>query len=262
MKKFLAILLSVIMLFSFGIIAFAEGEETTGDLPNNIGKKEGKIVLSIENTYIEASKEYSIPVRLYADYLSKVPADAEKLYIGAAGIDLAGDMKTEYAELKEIRFADGVSLEKVEASYDPTTLGYMAFGIDKAHFNEYLSTSDEGIIIAYIDIVVNDNLPEEYGVDFGQLYFDGTYDLNYTLGEQYPEIGQSAGFILADGTFSVIETPGSPDDDIVYDTACFYHTPYVPTWKERLTTWAKAQGHLFVSFFITILEVLDSFLTK
>lgn len=262
MKKFLAILLSVIMIFSLGLVAFAEGDETTGEMPKDTGKEAGKIVLSIQNTYIEASKEYSIPITLYADYLDKVPADAEKLYIGAAGIDLAGDMKTTYATLKDIRFADGVSLEKVECSYNDVELGYFAFAIDKSNFSTMLSTSDDGIVIGYIDIEVNDQLPTEYGIDFGQLYFDGSYDFSYTLGEQYPSIYGSAGFMDADGNFTAIDLTGSPDDEIVFDTACFYHAPHIPTWKEKLSAWGKAQGHLFLSFFITILEVLDSLLTK
>ena len=55
MKKFLAILLSVIMLFTLGVAAFAEGEteEAPAEMPANIGKLEGKIVISIDNTYIE-----------------------------------------------------------------------------------------------------------------------------------------------------------------------------------------------------------------
>lgn len=262
MKKFLAILLSVIMLFTLGVAAFAEGEETTPEMPKDTGKVEGKIVLSIENTYIEASNEYSIPIKLYADFLDKVPADAEKLYIGAAGIDLAGDMKTEYATFKGMRFADGVSLEKVECSYNDVELGYFAFAIDKADFSTMLSTSDDGIVIGYIDIAVNDTLPTEYGVDFGQLYFDGTYDFGYTLGDQYPSIYGSAGFMDAEGNFTAIDLTGSPDDDIVYDTACFYHAPHIPTWQERLKDWAKTQGLLFIGFFITVLNVLEELLKK
>ena len=265
MKKFLAILLSVIMLFTLGVAAFAEDDaEEPKEMPANTGKQAEKIVLSLDNTYIEASTDYSIPIRLYADYLNQIPEDAEKIFIGAGGINLLGEMSTDYATRTAIRFSDAIPEEnRIEASIDPDSFdGYFAFSIDKKDFNTMLSTSDEGIVVGYVDISVNDKLPTNYGYDFGQLGLFPQYDFSWTIGDQYPNAYGSVGYVDGEGNFTAIETPGTPDDSVVFDTACFYHKPHVKTWKERLKDWAKAQGLLFIGFFITVLNVLEELLKK
>lgn len=273
MKKFLAILLSVIMLFTFAAVAFAEGEEVNEGMPGDTPKQAGKVVFSIQNTYIEPSKEYSIPIIMKSDYLDKVPADAEAFYFGFSGINFSTSEK-DVVEVKNIRFSDEIAADDrlalnqvdIENGMD----GSMAFRIKKADFNKFFSTTDEGIIIGYVDVATTEDVPEEYNKDFGTIVFFPYFDLYSEDEEGNPNgavadpnaSGYSVGYTDAEGNFTGIFLEGTETDEIVLDTACFYHAPYVPTWQERLATWGKAQGHLIVSFFITILEVLDSLLTK
>lgn len=269
MKKIIAILLSVIMLFTLGVAAFAEGEaEEPAGMPADSAKQPGKIVFSIENTYIDASSTYSIPIVMKSDYLEKVPAEAETYYFGFSGINFSTSGK-DIIKVKEIRFSDAIAqadrLEAKQIDVENGEDGALAFKINKADFGKFFSTSDEGIVIGYIDIETTEEVPEEYDVDFGNLVFFPYYDL-YNMGEgvlnNEGADGYSIGYEDAEGNFTGIWLDGVETDEIILDTACFYHAPYVPTWQERLTTWAKAQGHLILSFFITIFEVLDSLLTK
>lgn len=273
MKKFLAILLSVIMLFTLGVAAFAEDGEVTEGMPGDTPKQAGKVVFSIQNTYIEPSKEYSIPIIMKSDYLEKVPADAETFYFGFSAISFSTSEK-DIVEIKNIRFSDEIAADDqlavnqvdIENGID----GSMAFKIKKADFNKFFSTSDEGIVIGYIDIATTEDVPEEYDKDFGRIVFFPYFDLYSEDEEGNPNgcvadpnaSGYSVGYTDAEGNFTGIFVDESESAEIVFDTACFYHAPYVPTWQERLATWGKAQGHLLLNFFITILEVLDSLLTK
>ncbi len=274
MKKFLAILLAVVTIFTLGIAAFAaDGEKPERDMPYDREKEAGKIVFSIENTYIEPSKEYSIPVTMKADYLDKLPADAETFYFGFSGISFSTSGK-DIVAIKNIRFSDAIAEDDrcavnqvdIENGMD----GSFAFKIKKADFSKFFSTSDEGVVIAYIDIVTTEEVPEEYGKDFGNLVFFPYFDLYSEDEEGNPNgvvtsidaSGYSAGYIDSEGNFIGIFLDESPESEVLFDTACFYHAPYVPTWKERLTTWAKAQGVLICGFFITVFSFLEEFLKK
>ncbi len=274
MKKFLAILLSVIMLFTLGVVAFAEGEaKPERDMPYDTEKEPGKVVFSIENTYIDASKEYSIPVTMKADYLDKLPADAEEFYFGFSGISFSTSEK-DVVVIKNIRFSDAIAEEDRcvvnQVDLENGMDGSFAFKIKKADFSKFFSTSDEGVVIAYIDIVTTEDLPEEYGKDFGRIVFFPYFDLYSEDDEGNPNgavadinaAGYSAGYINSEGNFIGIFLDESPESEILFDTACFYHAPYVPTWKERLTTWAKGQGVIICGFFITVFSFLEEFLKK
>lgn len=273
MKKFLAILLSVIMLFTLGVAAFAEGENVNEGMPKDTPKQAGKVVFSIQNTYIEPSKEYSIPIIMKSDYLEKVPENAETFYFGFSGISFSTSEK-DIVEIKNIRFSDKIAADDQlvvnQVDLENGMDGSLAFKIKKADFNKFFSTSDEGIVIGYIDVVTTEDVPEEYNKDFGRIVFFPYFDLYSEDDEGNPNgcvadpnaSGCSVGYTDAEGNFTGIFLNESENDEIVLDTACFYHAPYVPTWQERLKVWGKAQGHLIVNFFITILEVLDSFLTK
>lgn len=281
MKRFIAILLSVIMLFTLGVAAFAEGEtEEPAGMPSDHPKTANKIVFSIENTYIEASKEYSLPIVMKSDYLANVPEDAETFYFGFSGIcftknlaDLSDEeAMNDFVTIKGIRFSDAVAESDRIAMNQLTEFddGSFAFKVNKADFAKFFSTSDEGIVIGYVDIATNEYVPEKYDVNFGTLSLQPYYEL-YTEDENGEPNGAvadpnaasySVGYTDAEGVFTGLDLYESPTDPIAYDYAFLYHSPYVPTWQERLTTWAKAQGHLFLSFFITIFEFLDSLLTK
>ena len=270
MKKFLAILLSVIMLFTLGVAAFAEGEgtEEPKGMPSDVAKQPGKVVFSIENTYIEPSKEYSIPLVMKSDYLDKVPADAETFYFYLASIYSTSS----YVTIKNIRFADDVAQSnRISIKQVGEEDGAIIFKLEKADFNKFFATSDEGIVIAYIDVATTEDVPEEYDVDFGNIYFD-------LFGELYQEdeegnsigaisnpdaIGYSVGYVDAEGNFTGFTcTLDISVDDFNADTACFYHAPKVPTWQERLTEWAKGQALLFVRFFLVVFEALEQILMK
>ncbi len=273
MKKFLAILLSVIMLFTLGVVAFAEGEEVTEGMPGDTPKQAGKVVFSIQNTYIEPSKEYSIPIIMKSDYLEKVPEDAETFYFGFSGINFSTSDK-DIVEVKNIRFSDEIvaddrlALNQVDA--ENAMDGSMAFKIKKADFSKFFSTSDEGIVIGYIDIATTEDVPEEYNKDFGTIVFFPYFDLYSEDEEGNPNgcvadpnaSGYSVGYTDAEGNFTGIFLEGYDTDEIVLDTACFYHAPYVPTWKERLVTWAKGQGVIICGFFITVFSFLEELLKK
>lgn len=272
MKKFLAILLSVIMLFTLGVAAFAEGEadEPTG-MPADLAKQAGKIVFSVENTYIEASKEYSLPIVMKADYLNSVPEEAETFYFGFSGIYFATAGK-DVVTVKNIRFSDAIAeADRLVVNQKTDEMdGSFAFKINKADFAKFFSTSDDGIVIGYIDIATTENVPDDYDVNLGNINLQPYFELYTEDDEGNPNgvidnpdaSGTSIGYTDAEGNFYGIYVFETPDDPIVFDYAKLYRAPRVPTWQEKLATWGKAQGHLFLSFFITILEVLDSFLTK
>lgn len=274
MKKFLAILLSVIMLFTLGVAAFAEdGEKPERDMPYDTAKQPGKVVFSIENTYIDAAKEYSIPITMKSDYLEKIPENAETFYFGFSGISFSTSEK-DIVEIKKIRFSDEIAADDQlavnQVDLENGMDGSMAFKIKKADFNKFFSTSDEGIVIGYIDVVTTEDVPKEYGKDFGRIVFFPYFDLYSEDEEGNPNgcvadpnaSGCSVGYTDAEGNFTGIFLDESENDEIVLDTACFYHAPYVPTWKERLVTWAKGQGVIICGFFITVFSFLEELLKK
>lgn len=267
MKKFLAILLSIVMLFSLGVVSFAEdevpddAETTVAELPANMGKLEGKIVLSFDNTYIEPSTKYTIPLRLYGDFTA--PEDAETVYIGAGGIGLTGDL-INYATFNGVTFNDEINATPIEIDYladaDDTVF---SFSVSKENFDSVLSTSDEGIIIGYAEIETTADLPETYGVELGVLYLCDAYQFDYidftgegsfVDGNDNSPYGAS-GYMTTDGQFVPFETEGE-DIVVCYDTASLYHTPRVLTWQERLEKWAIEQALAILNFIGTINNAL------
>lgn len=249
MKKFLAILLSVIMLFSLSIAVFAEGEEAPAEMPDNWGKEAGKIVVSIDNTYIEAGNTYSIPVRVKADYAANASEGAKEFYLALSGINLSG-AATQNAQITAIRVADGfnaIDTDVVE--------GYLAFSTTDLSI---LSTSDEGVIVGYIDLTVDENLPVEYNKDLGGI----SAFAYYMFEDKFDNIYGSAGILNEDGSFDAIEYSESDEDSLLIDGASIFHAKKPYTWKDKLKDWAKVQGSTIIGFFITILSALKSLIDK
>lgn len=266
MKKFLAILLSVVMLFSFAVVGFAgddadDTETTVTELPANMGKIAGKIVFSLDNTYLDPSSTYSIPLRLYGDFTA--PEDAETIYLGVANIGLEGDIGN-YAEVTGIRFNNEIDVTQIQCGFDEEAADtVLSFSVSKENFDSVLSTSDEGIVIGYVDVVTTEELPEKYGVEYGVLFMSNDYYFEFldvdgnganVDGNESAPYG-AGGYVTTDGEFVAFETEG---DDIVvcYDTASFYHSPRVLTWQERLEQWAIEQALLILNFIGTINNVL------
>ena len=249
MKKFLAILLSVIMLFSLSIAVFAEGEEVPAEMPDNWGKEAGKIVVSIDNTYIEAGNTYSIPVRVKADYAAKAADDAKEFYLALSGINLSGEA-TKNAQITAIRVADGfnaIDTDVVE--------GYLAFSTTDLSI---LNTSDEGVIVGYIDLTVDENLPVEYNKDLGGI----SAFAYYLFEDKFDNISGSAGILNEDGSFDVIEYNESDEDSLLIDGASIFHAKKPYTWKDKLKDWAKGQGSTILGLFITVLTALKNIIEQ
>lgn len=249
MKKFLAILLSVIMLFSLSIAVFAEGEEEPAEMPDNWGKEAGKIVVSLDNTYIEAGNTYSIPVRVKADYAANAADDAKEFYLALSGINLSGEA-TKNAQITAIRVADGfnaIDTDVVE--------GYLAFSTTDLSI---LSTSDEGVIVGYIDLTVDENLPVEYNKDLGGI----SAFAYYMFEDKFDNISGSAGILNEDGSFDVIEYNESDEDSLLIDGASIFHAKKPYTWKDKLKDWAKNQGSTILGLFITVLTALKNIIEQ
>lgn len=268
MKKFLAILLSVVMLFSFAVVGFAadddadDTETTVTELPANMGKLPGKIVFSLDNTYLEPSSTYTIPLRIYGDYT--VPENAETVYLGVGTIALEGEIGT-YADIKDIRFNSAIDVTPIQCGYiedDDATV--LSFSVSKENFDTILSTSDEGVVIGYIDIETNGELPEEYGKEFGVLFMSNSYYFDYVEFDEDMEVTpfDAGGYIISDGeTEEFVPFVLEGDDiELVYDTAHFYHAPRVLTWQERLEQWAIGQALAILNFIGTINNALISLL--
>lgn len=264
MKKFLAILLSVVMLFSFAVVGFAgdeaeDTETTVTELPANMGKIAGKIVFSFDNTYLEPSSTYSIPLRVYGDYTA--PDNAETIYLGIANIALEGQI-SDYADITDIRFDSGVDVTPVQIGYDENMDdNVFSFSVSKANFDSVLKTSDEGVVIGYVDIATNEKLPEEYGVEFGVLYMSNAYYFDYVEDFDFGdvEVTDAGGYITTDGEFVPFVLDGD-GIELCYDTCHFYHAPRVLTWQERLEQWAINQALAILNFFGTINNALISLL--
>lgn len=253
MKKFLAILLSVIMLFTLGVVAFAEGDEEPAEMPENWGKEAGKIVVSIDNTYIEAGNTYSIPVRVKADYAANAADNAKEFYLALSGINLSGDA-TQHAAITAIRVADGFNAIKTDIDE-----GYLAFSTTDLSI---LETGDEGVIVGYIDLTVDALLPVEYNKDLGGISAFAYYMFEDDFAGINDNIYGSAGILNEDGSFDAIEYSESDDDLLLIDGASIFHAKKPYTWKDKLTDWAKTQGSLILGFFITILTALKSLIEQ
>ncbi len=252
MKKFLAILLSVIMLFTLGIAAFAEGEEAA-EMPDNWGKEPGKIVVSIDNTYVEAGQTYSIPVRVKADYAANVSENAKEFYLALSGINLSGELANN-AAITDIRVADGYTAIRTDIDE-----GYLAFSTTDLSI---LSTSDEGVIVGYVDLVVDEALPVEYNKDLGTISAFAYYDFSEDFYEVNENIYGTAGILNEDGSFDVIEYSESDDDLLLINGSSLFHTKKPYTWKDKLTDWAKLQGSTILGFFITVLTALKALIEQ
>lgn len=263
MKKFLAILLSVVMLFSFAVVGFAGDDDaadtdtTVAELPANMGKLAGKIVFSFDNTYLEPSSSYTIPLRIYGDYT--VPENAETVYLGVASIALEGEIGN-HADITGIRFNSEIDVTPIQIGYDEDMDDTLfSFSVSKENFDSVLSTSDEGVVVGYVDLETNEDLPEVYGEELGVLFMSNAYFFDYVdFGDMEVTPTDAGGYITFDGESEefvpfVLEGDGI---ELCYDTAHFYHSPRVLTWQERLEKWAIEQALLILNFIGTINNAL------
>lgn len=284
MKKFLAILLSLVMLFTLGVTAFADDADaeeafdpTSDYLPADPTLTEGKIILDVDNMYFEPSETYSVPIRIYADALDALDAiveengsaEVEDLYFTAGGFLLDTDAVTyESAETVNVRVDVDAPIDVLHCGWNDDYQDYIfVFKINKDNLETMLNTPEEGIIIGYVDIEVKENfgLDESGNVKYGEEITGVSPTYMATIAEfddDLAELGASCnvGYVDANGDFYEILWEGGSDDLFTYDRGNFYHSPRVLTWKERLTLWAVEQGKAFLNFFSVINDVLMSLL--
>lgn len=281
MKKFLAILLSVIMLFTLGVTAFADDDadvEETFDPTSDYKAAdptplEGKIILDIDNMYFEPSQTYSVPIRIYADAIDALAAiveangsgEAEDLYIYSSYYNIEGDALTNNsAEITNVRAATDAPIEVIAEGWDEDSIYdyVLFFKINKADFSTMLNTPEEGIIVGYVDITTHEN----FGIaDNGDVkYGDELATISHTYSGDMcyfdENLTGAIGYVDENGDYYSIDYSGTLDDFLIYDAGHFYHSPRVLTWKERLTLWAVEQAKAFLNFFSVINDVLMSLL--
>lgn len=285
MKKFLAILLSLVMLFTLGVTAFADDADaeeafdpTSDYLPADPTRTKGKITLDVDNMYFEPSETYSVPIRIYADAINALDAIVEEngsgkvkdLYFSTGGYILEGDAVTyESAEIVNLRVEEDAPIDVFYCGWHEDYQDYLfLFKINEYNLKTMLNTPEEGIIIGYVDIEVKENfgLDENGDVKYGEEItgFVPTYVADISAFDNDPNVKDTYGnvfYIDENGDFYEIDSTGGADNSlIVYDRGNFYHSPRVLTWKERLTLWAVEQGKAFLNFFSVINDVLMSLL--
>lgn len=287
MKKFLAIILSVMMIISAcGVASFAFYEE---DLPAFPAQTEGQIIFAAENVYVEPGQTYDVPVYLVSNYKTDIQEGFAEL-----GFSFYVSSNTQNAPVVNgVSFASAIQGVKdfyaIEAGYGYTqeqfdnfetfhapseTTGYVAFAADISVLNQAKTQ------VATVSITVPEELDSEdayVSLGFGiynfneapigyyfrdeadvEVYVGGIFEGTFTAEdmeaceERLPEI------TLAEGTID--------GGDVFFSANLMvkFVTPPAPTWLDKLIDWVQftIEGILQVfetvhSYIRTALPLLD-----
>lgn len=270
MKKILALVLAAIMMFSLGVIGFAEGEEeNTGILlPEFPTQTEGAIYFASENTYVEAGGVYEVPVYMVSNYTASAEGDV------IVGLSLA--LTGEAYDLGLITMTDmKISAEaQALAGYETIFCDFQFDGDPTANWFAF-KTSDMSILTAEkfpVAVVTVQVSPEYTGYnEEGEemdcildilaaqyFWYENAYMNAIGPVEIFPSDAQEIWEM--DGWVDTLESIDFGTADVISGVYTvnghFTVEPPVPTWGERLKAWAIEQAIKIITFFQGINEVL------
>lgn len=271
MKKFLAIILSIMMVL--GACSVASFAFTAEDLPVMPESTEGRIYFAAENVYVEGGNSYDVPVYMISDFNTDVTDGFVQL-----GFEfyLAG---FEGATVNSVTFADGIKAVEgfypLEAHYGytteemdeaityhtSTTSGYVAFGAGLAALKQ-----------AKVQVAtVNVTIPEAFAGEEAlvELRFTAYNFSENPLGYWYGGDDVINGGIY-EGTpdyeaceplnpvVAINEAETDEDDGTFYKFGYMveFHEPPVPSWKDRLIDWVQDTIEGILQVFETIHEYI------
>lgn len=281
MKKFLAIVLSVMMVLSVctaGVYAFDEAE-----LPAMPTQTENYIYFAADHVRAEANGTYEIPVYMISDYKTDVADGWVEL---AFTFNLSN---TDIAKVVDVKFADGIQavsgFQAIEAHYGYTedemasyatyhtdsTTGYVAFAAGLAALSQ-AKVQVCTITIQTTDYFYGGALYTEDVADFVSVQFNGynceelPYGNYFTgvgagifEGEEPEDITAVADFI--DPTEFIGVGTLESNSGIYFTFGFAYH--YVntePTWKDKLIEWFKNQVEGIFAICDTVREYIRTVL--
>ncbi|MBQ8576202.1 MAG: hypothetical protein IJ447_09180 [Clostridia bacterium] len=270
MKKILSILLAAIMVFTLGVVAFAEGEEDTGILlPEFPTQTEGAIYFATENTYVAGDSTYEIPVYMLSNYTASTEGDV----IVGLTLSLAGEAYdygymtvTGLSIPAEIQAMAGYELIGCDVDLaGEVNLNTVAFKV-----SDMSILQQEKLQVATVTVSVS---PEYTGYNEDGSEMDCMLDIQAAQYFWYMEnvYGMYGAYAPVEIWSPAVEFDGIPYaeqleaiDFGAADVISGVYTvaghlivePPVPTWQERLKAWAIEQAVKIITFFQGINEVL------
>lgn len=277
MKKFLAIVLSIVMVLgvcSISVFAFDETELTA--MPT---QKDNCIYFAAGDIKgAEADKQYEIPVYMISKYPTQIQDGFVQLgfEVYLSNTNIASIVKVEFAD--EIKALNGfVPLEAyygyTDADYEVTTYhmdfdkGYVAFAAGLEALNQ------AKVKVCTVTIETNDkfiggaNYDKETTKDFVNLYIGG-YNFNETVHGNYFDVTGGGIFEGAiPGGYYDSNEEVSPAEEIALGTAqvdngiyfrqsavYHYEAPDKPEWLTPLIDWFSEQVEQFFQICDTVRE--------
>lgn len=272
MKKILSILLAAIMVFTLGVVAFAEGEEDTGILlPEFPTQTEGAIYFATENTYVAAGGTYEIPVYMLSNYTASTEGD---IVVGLT-LSLAGEAYdygymtvTGLSIPAEVQAMAGYELIGCDVDLNgEVNLNTVAFKV-----SDMSILKQEKLQVATVTVAVSPDYTG-YNEDGSAMdcmldiqaaqyfwYMENVYGMcgAYAPVEIWPT--GAADIFATDGWVEALEWidfGGAAEINGIYTVAGHLIVePPVPTWGERLKAWAIEQAIKIITFFQGINDVL------
>ena len=251
MKKFLAILLSVIMAASLCMAGFA-AELRTDALP-------GQMIVVPQNEHIAPGGEYSIPVSIVSD----VEIDGVTSGSFYTGFSIAGfsGAAQQYLDITGVEFTDAV---KAMAGFEGYECGftdgawYVSFKVD-----DLAVLKQTNLEVVNIIVTVSNEYPGE-GVE-ATLDLT-TYDISWLADFGAPEFDAGEAAVVVDGEGNATYlTTGSTDSQFIVnpghlaDKFDWDPAPELP-WQQKLLRWFEGIALKITNGLISLLEVLSGFL--
>ncbi|MBP9988090.1 MAG: hypothetical protein KBT46_01190 [Ruminococcus sp.] len=264
-KKFLAVLLAVILAFTAGVVAFADDQEggeeqkviELAPLPE---KQEGAIILAPESQWIEKGSTISVPVSLISDYDCPDDATADWVFVT---FSISAGANGSYVKFNDFKFNSAFTAAQYKVvTFDGDNI-IVSFGV-KASALDILN--QDNLVIGNIEAEIDAEFP---GGEENLEIVLAPYmtQLAHELADEDEGAGFETEFELLpwnDGV-SIISTleegiaPAPEEDTFFFAAACF-EKPATPSWQERMKDIFIGWGRQLLSAVIAILEALDGLL--
>lgn len=273
MKKFLAIILSIMMVLgACGVASFAFYEE---DLPTMPGQTEGRIYFAADNVYVEAGQTYDVPVYMISDVDTEITEGFVEL-----GFEfyLAGNAS---ATVNSVEFASGIKavdgfcalesyygytedeIANEETYHQSSTTGYVAFGAGLAALKQ------AKVQVATVNVTIGEDFAGEdayvtlnfTGYNFseapyGYYFYDEDAIEIYNGGIFAGEPDYDSCEALTPDVILMEATTEGGDIYFSFGYMVEHHEPPVPTWKDRLIDWFQDTVEGILQVFETIHEYI------
>lgn len=262
MKKIIAILLSVIMVFSFGVFSFAEDSEQSSILiPDFPTQKEGNIYFASETAYVKAGETCEIPIYIVSDFDTQSTGD---VLVGLNVCLTGGGYDYGYISLVDLKYSDNIKTfdgfsEVVceTKTFDDPTINTVAFTV-----SDMSILHQEKLHIATATVEVSEDYPGgetdcTLELQSAQYYW---YDNMYAWYAINPvEIWSPLVDDFAE-QLEIIEFGDNNNPGIFIVSGHIIERPDTPEWSERLKTWFIEQALKIITFVIGVLEILQGVL--